>query len=71
MQVHTVHNGDTACWLGTAADIYQSQYQRGGEPDIDKGLKGHYPGQNIVVICNNLLSIFLDILCLLSFTSNV
>jgi hypothetical protein len=47
VQVHTVHNGDAACWLGTIADVHQSQYQWGGESDTDKGLEGHHSGKMI------------------------
>jgi len=57
MQVHTVHNGDIARWLGTVADIHQSQYQWGGESDTYKGFKGHHSGKNNMVICNELLNI--------------
>jgi hypothetical protein len=57
LQIHAVHNGDVARWLGTVADIHQSQYQRGGESDTNKGLKGHHSGKNDVLICNKLLNI--------------
>jgi hypothetical protein len=43
--------------MGTVADIHQSQYQRGGESDTNKGLKGHHSGKNDVLICNKLLNI--------------
>ena len=62
MQVHTVHNGDIACWLGTAADVHQSQYQWGGESDTDKGLEGHHSGKNDMVICNKLSNVALYII---------
>lgn len=43
-QVHTVHNGNVACRLGTTAYVHQPQHQRGGEPDSDQRLKGNNTG---------------------------
>lgn len=43
-QVHPLHNGDIACWLGTIVDIHQPQRQRGRKSNIDERLQGYHPG---------------------------